>query len=100
LPAHAFDQDPPSTGPIASASADTPAQVPIARPRSSAGKALVMIESVAGIISAAPEPCTARQATSQVSFGEKPIAALEPANTTTPVRKSLRRPNRSPSRPP
>ena len=39
---------PPSTGPIASASADTPAHVPIALPRSAAGKALVMIDSVAG----------------------------------------------------
>ena len=46
---------PPSTGPIASASAETPAQVPIALPRSSGGNALVTIESVAGIISAAAD---------------------------------------------
>ncbi len=91
---------PPSTGPIASASAETPAQVPIARPRSAAGKALVMIDSVAGIIRAAPAPWTARQATSQVSSGEKPIAALAPAKMPTPARNTLRRPKRSPRRPP
>ena len=47
---------PPSTGPIASASALTPAQVPIAMPRCSGGKAWVMIDSVAGIMNAAPMP--------------------------------------------
>ncbi len=56
---------PPTTGPMASASADTPAQVPIAFPRSSAGKVTVMIESVAGIMNAAPTPWSARPATSQ-----------------------------------
>ncbi len=62
---------PPTTGPIASAIAETPAHVPIALPRSSGGNALVMIDSVAGIISAEPMPCTARQATSQVSLGRE-----------------------------
>ena len=51
---------PPTSGPSASAIADTPAHVPIALPRSAGGNALVMIESVAGIISAAPTPWTAR----------------------------------------
>ena len=91
---------PPTTGPIASASAETPAHVPIALPRSAAGNAFVMIESVAGIIIAAPTPCTARHATSQVSLGEKPIAALAHANTVTPNRKIFRLPKMSPSRPP
>ena len=56
---------PPISGPAASAIADTPAHVPIALPRSSGGNALVMIDSVPGIISAAPMPWTARLATSQ-----------------------------------
>jgi EmrB/QacA subfamily drug resistance transporter len=47
---------PPTTGPIASARAETPAQVPIALPRSSGGKVTVMIERVAGIMKAAPMP--------------------------------------------
>ena len=63
------------SGPIASARAETPAQVPIAFPRSAGGNALVMIESVPGIISAAPTPCTAREATSQPSVGARPIVA-------------------------
>ena len=47
---------PPNTGPIASAIALTPAQVPIAIPRCSAGNVWVMIDSVAGIMHAAPIP--------------------------------------------
>ena len=68
---------PPTTGPIASASAETPAQVPIALPRSSGGKALVMIERVAGIMNAAPMPWIARPPTSQAWSGARPMAALE-----------------------
>ena len=51
---------PPTSGPIASASAETPAQMPIAVPRSRGGKVAAMIESVAGFISAAPAPCSTR----------------------------------------
>jgi len=91
---------PPRTGPMASASADTPAQVPIALPRSCGGKALVMIDSVAGIISAAPMPWIARPATRALSVGASPMAALESANTTTPTRNARRRPKMSPRRPP
>src|SRR5204863_5331786 len=46
-------RNPPTTGPIASAAALTPAHVPIALPRSLGGNAFVMIESVAGIMNAA-----------------------------------------------
>ena len=44
------------SGPIASAMAETPAQIPSAAPRSFGGKVAVMIESVAGIMHAAPTP--------------------------------------------
>src|SRR3954452_13840020 len=71
---------PPTAGPSASASADTPAQVPIARPRSCGGKVLEMIERVPGIMNAPPTPWIARPATSQLSEGAKPIAALDTAN--------------------
>ena len=91
---------PPSSGPAASARAETPAQVPIALPRSWAGKALVMIESVAGIISAAPTPWTTRLITSAVSVGASPAVAEEAAKIVTPVRNMRRRPRMSPSRPP
>ena len=59
-----------------------------------------MIESVAGIMNAAPMPWMARLATSQPWSGARPIAALESANTTTPKRNMRRRPKMSPSRPP
>src|SRR3954462_7734677 len=51
---------PPTTGPMASARAETPAHVPMALPRSCGGKAVEMIDRGAGSISAAPPPCTAR----------------------------------------
>ena len=91
---------PPSTGPTASARAETPAQVPIALPRSSAGKALVMIERVAGIMNAAPIPWTMRLATSAASLGARPAVAEERAKTVTPKRKPRRLPKMSPRRPP
>ena len=91
---------PPTTGPIASASALTPAHVPIALPRSAGGNALEMIERVPGIMNAAPMPWTARPATSQASLCEKPMNALDAANMTTPNRNIRRRPKMSPRRPP
>src|ERR1043165_8686992 len=48
---------PVTNGPIARASAEVPAQIPIAVPRSRGGKVAAMIESVAGFMSAAPAPC-------------------------------------------
>ena len=71
-------------GPIASATAETPAQVPIAFPRSCAGKALVMIDSVAGNIKAAPMPWIARLPTSAAVGGASPAVAEAPAKKTTP----------------
>ena len=91
---------PPTTGPSARARAETPAQVPIARPRSCGGNVFEMIERVPGIMNAAPTPWTARLATSQPWVGARPIVALETANTTTPNRNMRRRPKMSPSRPP
>ncbi len=55
---------PPTSGPIASASAETPAQIPIAIPRCRGGNVAEMIASVAGFISAAPTPWTMRHAIS------------------------------------
>ena len=55
--------------------------MPIALPRSAAGKALVMIESVAGIMNAAPTPWAIRLTTSVASEGAKPAVAEESAKT-------------------
>ncbi len=59
-----------------------------------------MIESVPGIISAAPTPWTTRLTTSAVWSAAKPAVAEESAKMTTPVRNMRRRPKMSPSRPP
>ena len=65
---------PPTTGPIASASAETPAQVPIALPRSSGGNVLEMIERVARHHERGADALDARPATSQCLVGARPIA--------------------------
>ncbi len=59
-----------------------------------------MIESVPGIISAAPTPCTTRLITRSVGPWAKPAVAEERAKTITPARNMRRRPKMSPSRPP
>ena len=83
-----FSTRKPPTGPIASASAETPAQVPIALPRSAGGKALVMIESVAGHHERGADALDRAPATSHASLCEKPMA-LDSAKTTTPKRNML-----------
>ena len=47
-------------GPIATPTPEIPAQMPMARPRSAGGKTLVRIDSVDGMMNAAPKPWTAR----------------------------------------
>jgi hypothetical protein len=91
---------PPTSGPIASASAETPAQIPIAVPRWHGGKVAVMIESVAGFIRAAPTPCTVRAAISEVAPAARPHHREAPVKITSPAMKIARRPSRSASLPP
>ena len=73
---------PPTIGPIAMPRPDTPAQIPIARPRSSAGKTFVRIDNVEGMISAPPIPMSARVA---ISVFADPANAdsIEPIPKTT-----------------
>ena len=47
-------------GPIATPTPEMPAQIPIARPRSGGGNTLVRIDSVDGMMNAAPKPWIAR----------------------------------------
>ena len=91
---------PPTTGPIASASAETPAQVPIALPRSCGSKALVTIESVAGIISAAADALHHAADDQHRRVRASPAVAEDRAKIVTPSRNILRRPKMSPRRPP
>ena len=80
------------SGPIASARAETPAQMPIAWPRSFGGNVAVMIDSVAGFISAAPTPCTARAPIRKPAFGARPQASEASVNTTRPAMNIFLRP--------
>src|SRR5262249_5496069 len=68
---------PPTSGPIASASAETPAQMPIAVPRWRGGNVTVMIDSVDGFIIAAPMPWTTRAAISSDALPARPQARDE-----------------------
>ena len=68
---------PPTSGPIASASAETPAQIPIAWPRCFGGKVATMMESEAGFISAAPTPWTARAPIRKPAVEARPQASEE-----------------------
>ncbi len=83
---------PPTSGPIASASADTPAQIPIAVPRCRGGNVAAMIESVAGFISAAPAPWNTRAAISSSLESARPHQSEAVVKTAMPMTKISRRP--------
>ncbi len=91
---------PPTSGPIASASAETPAQMPIAIPRWAGGNVAAMIESVAGFMSAAPMPWTIRAAMSMSPLVASPQASDESVKSASPRTKMNRRPSMSASFPP
>ena len=91
-----FRRRPPKSGPRPTPIAAIAAQMPIAFARSSRGKTFVMMERVAGMISAPPMPMTARRAISWPEVLTATTAMLAPANTTSPVRSALLRPKRSP----
>jgi hypothetical protein len=91
---------PPMSGPIASASAETPAQIPIAMPRCRGGNVAAMIERVAGFISAAPAPCAKRAAISMSPVVASPHASEASVKMAIPVTKRSRRPYASASLPP
>ncbi len=83
---------PPTSGPIASAIAETPAQMPIAWPRSRGGNVAVMIESDAGFINAAPTPWTARAPMRKPALGANPQASDESVKIAIPTMKIRLRP--------
>ena len=74
--------------------------MPIAVPRCRAGNVAVMIESVAGFISAAPTPCTTRAPISISGPPASPHASDAAVNTARPATNISRRPSRSASLPP
>ena len=84
---------PPTAGPRARPSAPTPPQMPIAAVRSRASEnAAAMIASVAGMLSAAPSPWTARAAISTPPLPARPAASEESVKMASPMRKTRRLP--------
>src|SRR6266516_1696525 len=88
---------PPDTGPIAIPSPDTPAQIAIAFARSPAGKTFVRIESVDGMMNAAPTPIRARVEISAVAEPAKAEATDPAPKIRRPATSAFLRPKRSPS---
>ncbi len=76
-----------------------PAQTLTARLRLSAGNTAVIVESVPGMIIAAPTPITTRQPMSAPGDCAAAAPSAASPNTTVPARSSVRRPRRSPSAP-
>ena len=74
--------------------------MPIAVPRWRGGKVTVMIERVAGFISAAPMPCTTRAPISTLALPARPQPSDESVKIARPTTKIRRRPSRSASLPP
>jgi hypothetical protein len=90
---------PPASGPRPIPTAASAAQIPIALPRSSAGKTLAMIDSVAGMISAAPTPISARTAITCPAVSATRAPRLATPKIAMPACRASLRPNRSPSVP-
>ena len=92
---------PPSSSPNAPPPAAIALHTPSAFVRSApSANVVVMIDSAAGETSAPPRPWSPRVATSQVSLVASPLSSDANEKIATPQRNSLRRPNRSPARPP
>src|SRR3954469_14436144 len=92
---------PPSSRPNAPPPAAIALHTPSAFVRSApSAKVVVMMDSAAGETSAAPRPCSARDATSHSDDVASPLSSDAVVKTITPATKTLRRPTRSPARPP
>ena len=92
---------PPSSSPNAPPPAAIALHTPSALVRSSpSANVVVMIDSAAGETSAPPRPCSPRVAMSQLSVVARPLSNEAIEKIATPQRNSLRRPKRSPARPP
>jgi hypothetical protein len=85
-------RNPPTMGPMASASAENAAQIPMAAPRSRPLNVAVMIESEPGSSSAAPRPCTNRNPTSSPVVVDSPHMSEPKVKTIRPSMKKRLRP--------
>jgi hypothetical protein len=91
---------PPTSGPMTNAIPPHAVHEPIAPPRSSGGKAAMMMASALGVSSAPKTPWSARAAMSTSIVGAIAQTMLTTPKPTTPIVKTRRSPKRSPSEPP
>jgi hypothetical protein len=91
---------PPPNGPSTVAMPAHAVHVPIAAPRSSAGKTAVMTASEEGTSSAPAMPCSARIAISTSTLGAIAHSTDASPKPASPTEKIFFRPIRSPSEPP
>ena len=77
---------PPASGPTSVATPAVAPQTLIATPRRSAGKILVIVDSVCGVSRAAPMPCTTRAAISISMVSARPHHSEAAVNTASPTR--------------
>ena len=91
---------PPTIWPTAPAAPTVAPKNPIARCRSWPAKLAWIVASTCGNIIAAARPWNTRNTIRAGAFGAKPHATEHTVNAAMPDRNSVRRPNRSPSRPP
>ena len=91
---------PPAIGPMAIPRPVVPDQIPMARACSEGSRnTSVMIDSVAGMMQAAPTPMIARAEINVVTESEKAEYAEPNAKMISPARRSRLRPKRSPTLP-
>src|ERR1700730_15072216 len=90
---------PPMVGPTTMPRPETPAQIPIACPRSSDGNSLVRIDRVAAMMMQPPTPARPRAAISSAAEPENADATDPKPNTTSPTVNARFRPNLSPRLP-
>ena len=90
---------PPASGPSPMPTAASAAQMAMALARSAPLKRFAMIDSVAGMISAAPTPIAARNAMTWLALSASGAARLDRPKMTTPACRARFRPNRSASVP-
>ncbi len=77
---------PPASGPTSIATPEVAPQRPMAAPRLFGGNVRVMTAIVCGVMRAAPSPCTARNAMSAPSVGDRPHASEASVKTASPMR--------------
>jgi len=83
----AVTKPPPSTGPAANPTPDTPPHTPRARDRACpSGNRCAINANEQGTTAAAPMPCTARAAIRTGAVGAAAHAALATANSAEPLR--------------